>query len=559
MTEQIVVAPEDAGPSDAELIVDVRSGDVDAYGMLFDRHRTAALRLARQLVHGPDADDLVAEAFIKVLGVLQRGGGPDVAFRAYLLTAVRRLHIDAIRTVQRVRPTDDEAELDRAVDFVDPSTLGFERGAAADAFASLPERWQLVLWHLDVEGQKPADVAPLIGLSPNSVSALAYRAREGLRQAYLQQHLAPTLDETCRATTAKLGAHVRRGLSVRDSSKVESHLDSCARCMGLYLELREVNGDLAAVIGPVVLGASSIGYLGTAAAGLGQATAIGAGTAAGLGLSAKAVAAEAARVLTIPAQAAVGAGVISSAPVAIAATVVVASVATAGVVATTTQFGDRTPFASSSPSPSATPSAEPTASPEASTDPLPTPSPEPVPLTTVDPTPPPTSGPTTDATPEPQPQPTPEVVPDPAPDPGPPPPPSPPPPPPVVPTDFGIGPITTGNDRPYLQRRITIPITASTPAGGRAIDRSVIVRLDFTGWVQFRGVSTPGWACDAPAGRTVVAVTCGTVVPAGSSSQLALSVTGIRPAARVGLAADGDPNPANDTAYVTTPAWFLLL
>ena len=61
------------------------------------RHVEAARRLARQLVAAGDADDLVSEAFAKVLVVLQRGDGPDLAFRAYLLTAVRRLHVDKIR------------------------------------------------------------------------------------------------------------------------------------------------------------------------------------------------------------------------------------------------------------------------------------------------------------------------------------------------------------------------------------------------------------------------------------------------------------------------------
>ena len=46
----------------------------------------------------------------------------------------------------------------------------------------------MVLWHTEVEQQKPADIAPLLGMSANSVSALAYRAREGLRQAFLSQH-----------------------------------------------------------------------------------------------------------------------------------------------------------------------------------------------------------------------------------------------------------------------------------------------------------------------------------------------------------------------------------
>jgi RNA polymerase sigma factor (sigma-70 family) len=258
--------------SDAELISSVRGGDVSAYGDLFARHRDAATRLARQLVPGPDADDLVSEAFAKVLNVLLAGGGPDVAFRAYLLTAVRRLHVDKIRATSRATPTDDLTPYENPEPFADTVIAGFEGGAAAKAFASLPERWQLVLWHLEVEGQKPADIAPLLGMSPNSVSALAYRAREGLRQAYLQMHTADLVDPDCRWTHAKLGAYVRKGLSRRDVQKVETHLDGCRKCTAMYLELDEVNSSLAALLGPLVLGAAAAGYLtttGTAGASAG--------------------------------------------------------------------------------------------------------------------------------------------------------------------------------------------------------------------------------------------------------------------------------------------------
>jgi RNA polymerase sigma factor (sigma-70 family) len=258
--------------SDAELISSVRGGDVSAYGDLFARHRDAATRLARQLVSAPDADDLVSEAFAKVLNVLLAGGGPDVAFRAYLLTAVRRLHVDKIRATSRATPTDDLTPYENPEPSTDTVIAGFEGGAAAKAFASLPERWQLVLWHLEVEGQKPADVAPLLGMTPNSVSALAYRAREGLRQAYLQMHTGDLVEPDCRWTHAKLGAYVRKGLSRRDVQKVETHLDGCRKCTAMYLELDEVNSSLAALLGPLVLGAAASGYLtatGTAGAGAG--------------------------------------------------------------------------------------------------------------------------------------------------------------------------------------------------------------------------------------------------------------------------------------------------
>lgn len=257
--------PPQGEQSDAELISSVRGGDVSAYGDLFARHRDAATRLARQLVSAPDADDLVSEAFAKVLNVLLAGGGPDVAFRAYLLTAVRRLHVDKIRATSRATPTDDLTPYDEGEPFNDTVIAGFEGGAAARAYASLPERWQLVLWHIEVEGQKPAEVAPLLGMSPNSVSALAYRAREGLRQAYLQMHSADIADAECRWTHDKLGAYVRQGLSRRDAAKVEEHLRTCRKCTALFVELTEVNSSMAGVLGPVVLGSASMAYLGTTA------------------------------------------------------------------------------------------------------------------------------------------------------------------------------------------------------------------------------------------------------------------------------------------------------
>ena len=271
-------APQDL-LSDAELISAVRGGDVDAYGVLFARHVDAARRLARQITQG-DGEDLVSDAFVKVLGVLQRGGGPDLAFRAYLLTAVRRLHVDRIRTDSRVQTTDDLDPFDPGVPFRDVAVEGFENAAAARAFATLPERWQAVLWHIEVEGAKPADIAPLLGMTPNSVSALAYRAREGLRQAFLTEHVADREDISCGWTRSNLGPYVRKGISKRDGAKVESHLEECRACAAIYLELTEVNSNLGAILAPIVLGGFAAAYLsGTAVTGA-SITAL-AGTAAG--------------------------------------------------------------------------------------------------------------------------------------------------------------------------------------------------------------------------------------------------------------------------------------
>jgi RNA polymerase sigma factor (sigma-70 family) len=279
----VSTVPADLSPkSDAELIESVRNGEIAAYGALFERHATAAHNLARQLARsGAEADDLVSEAFAKVLDTLRAGKGPDTAFRAYLLTALRHTAYDKTRKDKRIDLTEDMTDVGGAVgealtvQFSDTAVAGLERTMAAKAFAKLPERWQAVLWHTEIEQQSPADVAPLLGLTANGVSALAYRAREGLRQAYLQVHLAETSAVRCRATAERLGAWTRDGLSKRERAQVETHLDECDRCRALAAELADVNGGLRLIIAPMVLGGAVTAYL--AAAGAAKASAATAG------------------------------------------------------------------------------------------------------------------------------------------------------------------------------------------------------------------------------------------------------------------------------------------
>lgn len=246
VAEQLSVAAD--GPDlhlleDDNLLAQARRGSADAFAALYDRHVYAARRLARHLDQREDSDDVVAEAFARILDLLGRGKGPERAFRAYLFTSIRHEAIRRSKAVQRVRPTDETGTLDRAVPFVQGLDT-FEQSSIRAAYESLPDRWRLALWHLDVEGRKPHELADLMDVTPNSVSALVYRARAGLRVAYLQQHVGPSGpsgSSTCDDVRGRLAAVVRRSAPMRDQETVHVHLGSCDACMGAYLELREVN------------------------------------------------------------------------------------------------------------------------------------------------------------------------------------------------------------------------------------------------------------------------------------------------------------------------------
>lgn len=244
------------GSSDAVLITAVRHGDVSAYGVLYERHLAAAKRAAACLATTPaEREDLVAEAFTRVLQTLRSGRGPHEEFRPYLLVTMRHL---AINTARRTPSTALYAEVPDAYLPAgdDPVAARLHGSDAANAFAGLPERWRVVLWHTEVEGESPAAIAPLLGMTPNGVAALAYRAREGLRQAYLRLHVPAADQRECRAATDKLAGWVRRSISAPQRRKVAAHLAHCARCREVAAGLEQVNGELRAIIGPAVLGAT---------------------------------------------------------------------------------------------------------------------------------------------------------------------------------------------------------------------------------------------------------------------------------------------------------------
>jgi RNA polymerase sigma factor (sigma-70 family) len=239
--------------SDAELIESARSGDTSAFGELWLRHYRPAARVARQFT-SIDADDLVSEAYARIFQRVLAGGGPTGAFRPYLYTTIRNLASTwgaASRDIQVDMIEDFEDE--RIPD--DPAAWALDRTLTASAFRGLPERWQTVLWYTEVEGMDPHEVAPIMGITANSVAALSYRAREGLRKAWLQAHISDaTASGECQWTIARLGDHTRNGLSTRDAERMTDHLEDCAKCTIVSEELDEVGSHLAMVMLPLLLG-----------------------------------------------------------------------------------------------------------------------------------------------------------------------------------------------------------------------------------------------------------------------------------------------------------------
>lgn len=254
---------------DAALINSTRAGDQTAVAALWRRHHHSAVLHARALVGASDAEDVASDAFTSVIGAITRGSGPDELFRPYLYTVIRNLAGDEFR--RRARNTDREIDFDAFEDdTVDASAQmaqAADRSTLGRAFRSLPERWQSVLWYLDVEEMRPRHIAPLVDMKPGAVSSLAYRARQALRAAWVQEHLTlQSVPDECRKHLARFGAYETGTLAARDRRRFEAHVQGCADCPPVVEDARRLAARIAVAILPTAGGLAAARAVSTAAA-----------------------------------------------------------------------------------------------------------------------------------------------------------------------------------------------------------------------------------------------------------------------------------------------------
>lgn len=154
------------------------------------------LRTARCLVRQAEqAEDLAQETMLKALRAMDRfADGTDP--KAWLLTILRRTHIDRVRSevrapgelsldaVQSVVESPSEPPAGRFDGaWTDPESLmaRFEDDAVIDALRSLPEdiRWTLLL--VDVEQLDQSEAATALGVAVGTIKSRTHRGRAMLR------------------------------------------------------------------------------------------------------------------------------------------------------------------------------------------------------------------------------------------------------------------------------------------------------------------------------------------------------------------------------------------
>lgn len=228
---------------DEELTRLAALGDRDAFEMLWIRHHQRALRAVRPLAKS-DTEDVVAEAYAEIWQQLQRGSTPPHHFKSYLITVCKNVASRQHRTKQHTVTGLELEDLPKQP--LTPASSVMieardERRHIIAAFRSLPKRWQQTLWLTTIEKLPRKHIAATLGLSPNAVSAIAVRAKEGLRIAWLEQHLPPPGRVDHEHIVSSLPQYIRNALTTHNSNRVAQHLSSCHPCRTIHADLQREN------------------------------------------------------------------------------------------------------------------------------------------------------------------------------------------------------------------------------------------------------------------------------------------------------------------------------
>jgi RNA polymerase sigma factor (sigma-70 family) len=195
---------------DARLMAFARGGHKGAFEVLVQRYRRPLLAYCRRVAPEASAEDILQQALLQAWSAL--GAGLEVRDpRAWLYRIVHNVAISSVR-----RASGAAAEPARGVSALGADDELEQRLAARHALAelaALPGLQRDVMLGTALDGRSHDEIAGALGLSPDAVRGLVYRARARLRSTAAAVVPAPLVEWLTRETTlvgtlAKSGAVV---------------------------------------------------------------------------------------------------------------------------------------------------------------------------------------------------------------------------------------------------------------------------------------------------------------------------------------------------------------
>ena len=183
----------ETSPSDAELVRRAQDGDVDAFGLLVERHQDYVYNSVFHLVGDEkDTEDLAQEVFVRAFDHLDGFEG-----RSKFSTWVYGIMLNTVRShwrrskrrnmlsLERAREDETRPDIAPAAETDGPlrATLrGEDVAAVRSAIAELSENLREIIVLRDIRGMAYAELASVLDVPEGTVKSRLYRARQELKQ-----------------------------------------------------------------------------------------------------------------------------------------------------------------------------------------------------------------------------------------------------------------------------------------------------------------------------------------------------------------------------------------
>jgi RNA polymerase sigma-70 factor, ECF subfamily len=182
---------------DAELTRRAADGDPDVFGDIIRCYSDRLLSAARARCNDPqDAQDVLQDTYIAAMRYLPGFRG-EATVRGWLFrlamsacTKKRRgrkndpkLHVPILNRTDEDGPPPIDLSATDATDPERQAAVGQVMKQMSDLLLDMKEQDRAVLLLVDGEGRRPAEVAPLLGLSVPAVKSRLHRARKAFRDA----------------------------------------------------------------------------------------------------------------------------------------------------------------------------------------------------------------------------------------------------------------------------------------------------------------------------------------------------------------------------------------
>ena len=169
----------------------VRDGEVEALGVLYERHRTRLFNFFVRLSGDrPFSEDLVQESFLHMLKHRETFESAH-RFTAWMYQIGRNVHLDALRKRKRLHSPEPAEETEQAEipsEALTPdqaSHLREDVEILQAALAQLPLELREPLILSRFENLKYEEIATILGCGVGAVKMRVHRALKALRESYL--------------------------------------------------------------------------------------------------------------------------------------------------------------------------------------------------------------------------------------------------------------------------------------------------------------------------------------------------------------------------------------